>query len=141
VKAPRRRGFTLLELLVVMAITLILATLLIAYLRPIAVNQSQKTATRAVIQQCQLAIGAYKAEFGALPKDLQTLLRPNSKTVTTGDASDPRNTRVVTFPPFLVLPDEQISSETKDILDAWGDPLHYDPTRAQGLVWSDHLKE
>jgi hypothetical protein len=95
--------------------------------------------TTGTIQQVELALTAYERDEKHLPPDLKTLLLPRTKTVVIGEASDPRSVRTVTLPPALVLPREQISKDGKDILDAWGDPLHYDPTRTARRVWSDHL--
>jgi len=140
VSARAKRGLTLIELLVVMGIIIFLSAFLIAHLAPAANLQAKNSATRALIAQTELALGAYRSEMGAFPPDLQTLMKQRTKTITIGsDPNDPRSVREVTFPPFLVLAKEQISADGKDILDAWGDPLHYDATRSKGLVWSDNL--
>jgi type II secretory pathway pseudopilin PulG len=137
--APRRRGLTLIELLVVMAIIMFLAYILVAHLAPSARRKTYESATKALIASCELALQGYRSEMGQYPPDLKTLLAPRTRTIVTGDPNDPRSLREVTHPPFLVLAKEQISLDGKDILDAWGDPLQYDPTRATGLVRSKNV--
>jgi prepilin-type N-terminal cleavage/methylation domain-containing protein len=141
VRPQARRGLTLVELLVVIAIVLFLSTFLIANLAQSSRLRAQQVATRALVTQCELAIASYRGEMGDLPPSLATLLSPQTKKLVTGDPSDPRSIREVTFPPFLVLAKEQISMDGKEILDAWGDPLRYDRNRTKGLVWSDNLRD
>jgi prepilin-type N-terminal cleavage/methylation domain-containing protein len=137
--SSRRKGLTLIELLVVVAIVMFLSSLLIANLASSARRKTYDSATRALVASCEVALTAYRSELGVHPPDLKTLLAPRTRTIFTGDPGDPRSVREITHPPFLVLAKEQISLDGKDILDAWGDPLSYDPTRASGIVWSRNL--
>ncbi|MEZ0229597.1 MAG: type II secretion system protein [Planctomycetota bacterium] len=135
----RRRGLTLIELLVVIAIIMFLSFFLIANLARSARIKTYDAATRALVASCEVALTGYKSEFGVYPPDLKSLLAPRTRTVVTGDPNDPRSVREITHPPFLVLAKEQISLDGKDILDAWNDPLLYDPARATGIVWSKNV--
>jgi type II secretory pathway pseudopilin PulG len=138
---PSEEGLTLIELLVVMGILVALATLLIAHLGPYSRTASRQEATRALVKRVDMAVQSYKTELGAYPPDFVHLLTRQTKTVVTGDASDPRSTVTLSLGPFLVLPKERISPDGKDILDDWDTPLHYDPTRSLGWVWSDNVTD
>ncbi len=137
----RRSAFTLVELLVVMGIVLALATLIIAHLGPHGRDASRQEATRALVKQVDMAVQSYRTELGAVPPDFTYLLTRRTKTIVTGDASDPRNTVTLSLGPFLVLQKERISPDGKDILDDWDKPLRYDPTRSLGWVWSDNVAD
>jgi prepilin-type N-terminal cleavage/methylation domain-containing protein len=133
------RGLTLVELLVVMAIVAFLGAMLMSHLGPLAKDDSRRAATQGLVHKSILAIEGYHTELRQMPPNLSSLLATRTRTMIVGDPNDPRSVRTETLPPFLEVEKDHISSDGKEILDAWGSPLHYDPSRSTGMVWSDHV--
>lgn len=135
----RRRAFTLVEILVVIGIVAFLSAFLVTSLSGPSRESARRKATLALVKRVELAVAAYRTELGTFPPDFTYLLTARTRTIVSGDASDPRNVRVSTVGPFLVLEPEHMSPSGKEILDEWGMPLHYDVTRTLGPVWSDNV--
>jgi prepilin-type N-terminal cleavage/methylation domain-containing protein len=135
----RRRAFTLVELLVVLGIVGLLAAFLLSHLGTSSRERARLEATRALIGRLDLALQEYRTELGSFPPDFTYLLTPRTITIVSGDSNDPRNQSSRVLGPMLVLDPERISVSGKDILDFWEAPLHYDPSRALGSVWSDSV--
>jgi general secretion pathway protein G len=99
--SSRRRGFTLMEVMVVVAILVILASVasigVFRYLEDAKLDKA-KTDTRTIAEAC----GGYKLRFGDYPTSLSQLVQP------------PDNGR-----PFLDSPD--------NIMDPWGREYQYNP--------------
>lgn len=73
-----RAGFTLLEILMVVAIIVILAGLATMYLIP-ALNQSQSDLARVKARSLETPATTYKLRNGSFPNDLAILAQPDPK--------------------------------------------------------------
>ncbi|MEZ6105958.1 MAG: type II secretion system protein GspG [Pirellulaceae bacterium] len=71
----RRRGFTLLEVLLVMAILIIMVSVVTVSYNAIQANAKQDGA-RMAISQIEKACMAYQLDVGSLPPDLNALVSP-----------------------------------------------------------------
>lgn len=74
-RSRRRRGFTLMEVLLVMAILIILASLVTVGYQTIRRN-AQSDGARAQIKQLEEACNLYLGDVGQLPTSLQDLRQP-----------------------------------------------------------------
>src|SRR5579862_6472882 len=66
--SARQRGFTLVEILVVIAIICILMTLLLAVLHTIEIR-AKEMATRGLISSLETGLSAYEYDWGQFPPD------------------------------------------------------------------------
>ncbi|MES2598436.1 MAG: type II secretion system protein [Verrucomicrobiota bacterium] len=69
VHRPARRGFTLVELLVVIVIIAILASLAVP-VTTIVMTKANEVRTKAVLKDLQVAIGHFRTEYNRFPVDL-----------------------------------------------------------------------
>ena len=109
-RKPNNKGFTLIELMVVIAIIVVLITLFILGV-PAVMNMAKKVETTAKISTLQTKITQYGRK---LPEE--TEMKTNSE-----DIQDVDNSR------FLEALQKDISGITEDdLVDGWGNPIMYD---------------
>lgn len=90
VKESLRRGFTLVELIVVVAILGVLATIAIQNISE-HIDTSNKTAAKASVDSLDAGVVSYKIKHGKLPSDLKELVSGDEPIIKGGDGvlSDP----------------------------------------------------
>ena len=103
-RAARKGGFTLVELLVVVAIIGILGTIAVINV-PKWLNDARVTACRELINTIQTSMNSYYADNGTLPDSLDALV----------ESTDDR--------------DPYIKGGKDKLLDPWGTPIEYTPGR------------
>jgi prepilin-type N-terminal cleavage/methylation domain-containing protein len=121
-QAIRRRGFTLIEMLVVISIIGILAGLIIAGAM-VAIRKARVTSITTELSQMDMAMKNCRDKFGAYPPDgcdpnLTTLILPISKT------------KVVVHAEFVrffrrAFPRANLESELDELIIKWNLPLTY----------------
>jgi len=97
----RRRGFTLAELMVVVVILGLLATLVVKNVVPALFEAKHKLA-KAEIMNIAQAVQSYQIKNGRLPESLEPLVTPDENNVT------------------------YIDGRTEIPVDPWGFPYHYE---------------
>lgn len=116
----KRRGFTLMELLLVMAILVIMASLVgFAFLG--AQRDATSDATRHQISTLKTACKAYKMKVYSFPNQLQDLVQ---KPASVSSAKWPR--------PFLDL---DTLPANMQIVDPWGNPFTYNKDEKNDRVY------
>lgn len=146
---PRRGGFTLIELMVVMAILLSLAAVLAFTLGPSILRRGREKATLSLLRRTILHLDRYKELHGHYPPDgIDTTIRNDQGEVVRGSAalyyflSTPGKARrmVAGVPrevPHEAIGDYRESDLTpedpgrpgvREIKDGFGIPIHYDNT-------------
>lgn len=114
-----RRGFTLLEVLTVISVMVILASIVLPSLRT-SRNRAFEAKTEAQLSSLALALKLYKADMGQYPDRLTAWVLVYG-TQGQGQASlGPRWKG-----PYIELKQGSDMSSGGDILDAWGQPFRY----------------
>ena len=148
--AFRRTGFTLLEILVVIAILLTLMTVLAVAVGPAVLERGPEKATRALLRRLVLHIEDYRGATGEYPPDgIDSSVRNADGESIQGSAAlyyaltSPLEVRrmvagvprIVRLEPIVErLQDSELTDEdptrpgVREILDRWGTPIHYDNT-------------
>ncbi|HEY3320901.1 MAG TPA: type II secretion system protein [Planctomycetota bacterium] len=135
----RRRGFTLIEMLVVVGIILLLLALLIAVINSV-MQQKRITQTTTLISDVHAAVIAYYAEFHCYPPDTDVYA-----TGTTPEtmAAVPESIfkclgvpwvdkQGATHGPFLYCPPALLRGPNRrTLVDAWGNPIHLDAMHSE----------
>lgn len=151
-----RRGFTLVEILVVICIMTILMALLVVIIRG-AIDRARTEKTRAIISTLSAACDSYKQDFGIFPPsnphkesaNLHLYLGRKRRMVEQR-SQDGTNDIVVDRDPYIrdfrkdwLIPGapNNYPDPPSEVIDAWDQPLHY---RSPGLknkrgvdIWSD----
>lgn len=115
---PDSAGFTLIEVLAVVGILIVLASIMIPSIRPF-LNQGKKSKTRADIARLEIAVQAYASDFGDYPADMNNA----SLTQLLTDINlYIANTRWQG--PYLELKKEEVS--LGQFVDPWGNGYKYE---------------
>lgn len=125
----KRKGFTLLELVIVMAIITILAGLIVSGAQ-LARRRGVKTKTLAAIESMGIAICMYEVDMGRYPPDTEGV-----KSLVEGLTKDPGS-------PYWTGPYMDFKAEDlKDgyFIDPWGNPYQYNSSSPQHNVASYDL--
>lgn len=86
----RARGFTLIEILLVIAVIAVLAVIVIPRVMP-SLRESKEAALRAELHQIRMAIELFHAHTGAYPASLADLVVTTAPTVGLDDLGHPRS--------------------------------------------------
>jgi prepilin-type N-terminal cleavage/methylation domain-containing protein len=147
-RSPRRGGFTLIEILVVMAILMSLAALVLVVVGP-AQNRAKKTRTQALLRRLGMELDEYRRLTGSFPPDgIDSPVRNDKGELIRGSAclyyflAKPVAEvkfvggvrRTVEHPPLDLFseaelgPDDPDHPGVREIIDGYGVPMHYDNT-------------
>jgi prepilin-type N-terminal cleavage/methylation domain-containing protein len=141
-RSSQPRGFTMLELLVVVAVMAVLIGMLLPVLRKIQ-DDSRKTVVRTHLSNLQTAINTYEFDFGFYPPDSVVV---NGKTLTGSASLHYHLTTAFRVMPTVergevkasrdvgpLFPVTDAHQKTIDgvtyLVDLYGRPLHYDNVR------------
>ena len=117
-EARRRRGFTLIEMMVAVGIIIILAA--IAMVVGVQVkHHAQERATRTTLTTLEGAMGKYLSDGNAEPPLVAGGIDPSGKSWVQMLTLDPEATKVISS--------QHLDAVNGQVLDAWGYPILYIP--------------
>jgi general secretion pathway protein G len=127
VRANRKKGFTIIELVVVMTIILLLAGLVAAAAQT-ARQKAMIARTKAMIAAIETGIGMFQADLGGYPSsgntNLYNCLVSNTGTYTIGTVTSYSLPTTNWSGPYMTFKDGDLTGGNT-IIDAWGTALTY----------------